>query len=87
MGNLPLSYSIKESSTTKGQGTLASGLSSTSAAKGGVLQGGIENEHTYTIEIVWDASATSPEYADEIDMITISVSASQSTPEPAGGQA
>lgn len=80
-GNLPFTFALRPDA---GVASPAGGL----AAAGGVwrtaVQGSLPAEtsasHGYTLTITWPADQAAPEYADEIDVVTLIVDAEQTAP-------
>lgn len=90
-GNLPLTYSLKKSSTENSLGTsvgMPTGGSDTGADTGkqivwdgGLLPyaaGGVT--HTYELTVTWPVDKNAPQYADEVDAVSLIVDAQQVQP-------
>lgn len=89
-GNLPLKFELSsDSSRSTGGGTIipSQTLDATggeAAAAGGILLHSTEAVHMYLLTVTWPETqaggSTDAEYAGEIDMVTLTVSAQQSMP-------
>lgn len=80
-GNLPLTFELTPSKT-EAEGTFAdapSGASSTVTWKGGSLPYGAATTHTYTLTVTLP-SGQAASYADEIDLVTLTINAQQTKP-------
>lgn len=97
-GNLPLQYELSGelSGTGEGAGTVVtkqagggSSLDSSLVWTGGELPHSTKTAHTYTLTVDWPADKNDSAYADEIDLVTLTVDAKQVKPEskPAAGTA
>lgn len=83
-GNLPLRFTLRveapegEAENTIPGGEILTGGATTQTLSGGFfpLEGRMQ-EHTYTLTATWPAEESSAEYADEIDLVTITVEARQ----------
>jgi len=86
-GNLPLLYEIAEGvSTPTGKGTVITPKQLTfengkAMAEGGVLPHTEKASHTYTLKVTWPSGEDIAEYADEIDLVTLTISAEQAMQE------
>lgn len=90
-GNLPLVFAIS-SDGDHGSGSFIStpvpaeggGLAFTegkSTAEGGFLPHSVETVHTYTLTVTWPSGGKiESDYADEIDLVTVTVEAVQTRP-------
>lgn len=78
-GNLPLSYTLQCGGISAGNGTgiVSQTVATGSEISGGLLPGGKQVTHNYTLIVAWPAENNSAEYADEIDLITVTVKAVQ----------
>ena len=82
-GNLPLVFELAPSKTGAEGGTYAetpSGTSPTFTWKGGSLPYGVRTTHTYTLMVTLP-SGQAAGYADEIDLVTLTIDAQQAKPE------
>jgi hypothetical protein len=98
-GNLPLEYSLflvsgspaeKGSFITDSKGTALTLTEGQAWAEGGFLPHSEAVSHVYRLEVSWPAAEETgtgsaiAEYADEIDLVTLTVSAEQAMPKESG---
>ena len=88
-GNLPLDFSLAhESGNPDMNGTFVNTGESgklifddgKAVIQGGYLPHSVSVSHTYTLTVSWPQSQDSTEYADEIDLVTLTVSSEQAVP-------
>ncbi len=81
-GNLPLSIALapdgSETETAGGWKNTEKGLWATESA--GFLPASVGTKHSYRLTVSWPADQVKPEYADEIDMVTLIIDAEQAVP-------
>ena len=80
--NLPLAFTLSSAavSPTTGGGNGVSGLG-TSPTTTGSLPHTTAATHTYTLTATWPADKNEAALADEVDLITVTVTATQTTPQ------
>ncbi len=92
-GNLPLTFSLvgeKEQNDSDPASVLAGALDENLKAVGGALPpasaeaGGGKRRHSYQLVVNWPADRADGDYSQEIDMVTVTVTAVQANP-TAGG--
>ena len=90
-GNLPLQYELSlEDETQKGsvitgnyvKWETPSQESFSTIWNGGYLPHSVEEEHTYVLAVTWPGDENQDSYADEIDLITLTVDAKQAGAKP-----
>lgn len=85
-GNLPFIFSLNaEGGTAAFAGNLktdANGVWKT--ATPGELPAAAETSHTYILTVSWPKEQKAPEYADEIDVVTLIIDAEQALPSASG---
>lgn len=77
-GNLPLTFTLEKNNASS-SGTYASGLSSGGGRTStwGTMKANESATHSYTLTITWTASEKDPAYADEIDLIKMTIRSEQ----------
>ena len=88
-GNLPVEFALTPEISSPDHGgtfaetgengklTLNNGMA---VVKGGYLPHSVSVIHTYTLAVTWPEEQTGTEYADEIDLVTLTVSSEQTIP-------
>lgn len=87
-GNLPLAFTLTSEGTISAgegspvSGTTGGGLSMNSGQEltGGILPHTNKVVHTYKLTVSWPESSNQSDYADEIDLVTLTVKAEQILP-------
>lgn len=85
--NLPLIFTLTGTNEknngqliTKQDGILIVDENGKATSGAGILPHSAEAVHSYTLDVTWDSNQPQSEYADEIDMITLTVEAKQVDP-------
>lgn len=83
-GNLPFKFELQPGMASSG---MAGALEETAGSAGvwqtvssGFLPAGEKARHSYTLTVSWPSGQGKPDYADEIDMVTLIVDAKQAVP-------
>lgn len=84
--NLPLTYTIKPIDSMSGKGTYLTKetfdlTSGKDEIKGGYLPHTSSVTHTYTLTVEWPSNMNDAAYMDEVDSITLTIHAWQSSPQ------
>lgn len=90
-GNLPLQYELSLEDETQKDSVITGNYvkwetpsqeSFSTIWNGGYLPHSVEEEHTYVLAVTWPGDENQDSYADEIDLITLTVDAKQAGAKP-----